>query len=354
MAIARKNSAPPTHRGIYLRDQKRAERADLLAQAQARLRMEAKVATPFTVDDWARWFSTHTPEWLVMGLRGGPLWANQEELVPALIQQCTHPYAEELGGGCGALLIERPGGGKTRTILEFLRRLAVERVSVGQPRFGPGSPSMVLVPKTLLTQWVDEWRHFMGADMLALEMIPASPEGVRQIVEADLDRLYHCLDVVIMTYDTFTAAAARGQATGLLAVEWRCLVVDEGTTLAHEETNLFTYCAALRTRSRVVVSAEPLTNSRTSELNGLLAFLGNATRLPLTLDDQKCTDEVAKAARTRLATHFFVYSTQGTAPRATPGGRLLEPDRQPMAEWITMREDERRLYEVRPSGGLSR
>jgi hypothetical protein len=352
MAIARKNSVPPTHRALYLRDQKRAERAAALAEAQERIRVvgtAAPTATPTTLSDWARWYAANREEWLALGPRGGPLWANQEELVPALVRHCSSACPAELGGGSGALLIENPGGGKTRTIFEVARRLAVERVQQGGERFGPGCPVLVLVPKTLLTQWAAEWRRFMGPALLALEMIPASPEGVREVLDMDLDRLYHCLDVVVMTYDTLTSAAARGVRTGLLGVEWRCLVVDEGTTLAHEETNLFAHCAALSTHSRIVVSAEPLTNSRTSEFNGLLSFLGNTMRLPLTLDDGGGNDE-ARALRSQLARYFFVYSTQDMAPRAMPGGRLLEPNREPMAEWIILRDDERRLYDQYAAG----
>lgn len=341
LARAKKAAAPNTNRALYQRTKTSEARAAAILTAEAELqrrveeRAHAEQSTPVQLADWARSFEKDPARWVALDYITPP-WPNQEELVPRLLECCTTPCPD--GGGRGAMLREGMGRGKTLTMYLYLRRAAIERVRSGRPRFGPGCPACILVPKTLLGQWEDQWTRWMGVERLGVLFLPPGHE-----LSVDVDWFYHCVDVVVMTYETLTSAVRDGKTGGLLAVEWSHLVVEEGTTLAHEETNLFDACSRINAAARILISAEPLLNARTKELNGILAFFGCTTRLPLSLDDDDGVDPAMEGARHRrlsLLSHFDAHSSK---PIGAEG--VFEGRRQPELRWVELRPDEREAYD---------
>jgi SNF2 family DNA or RNA helicase len=238
----------------------------------------------------------------------------------------------------GALFREDMGRGKTLALYLYLWEHARRRVRRGEPRFGPGCPTLILVPKTLLGQWEEQWQRWMGVQRLGVLFLPPGHD-----LDVDLDWFHHCVDAVVMTYETLVGAIRDERCDGLLAVHWRHLVVEEGTTLSHEETHLFDACARVNADARILISAEPLLNARTRELNGIIAFFGCKTRLPLSLDDDDADTRpdlaAARERRRALLAHFDVHSTKpiGVA-------RDFDARRDPKPRWVTLREDERQQY----------
>ena len=332
LAIGQKRSAPQTNRALFQREKARDERQILLAAEQERLRLSharrdgVEPVRPTTLGDWARRFERNSEEWLTLPPVAPP-WPNQVELIPRLLECCTIACPD--GGGKGAILREPMGSGKTRLLFEFLLEDARQRVRGNGARFGPGCATLILVPKTLLGQWEDQWLRWMTAARLAVVFLPVG-QGPEAILEADIDSLYHCVDAIVMTYETLTSAMRATEKTGLLAVQWRHLVVEEGTTLGHEDTHFFDACSQLRTTGgRILISAEPLLNARTRELNGVLSFLGSSVRLPLALDEPLRDDPAivaAKARRVALLAHFDARAEQTTGlPRQFDSKRAPTP-----------------------------
>lgn len=224
-----------------------------------------------------------------------PLWPEQEHMVTQMLA-CEARQHED--GGCGGVLREPAGSGKTRAVYETVARDARTRVreamaagtSVRRARFGPGCPTLVIVPTQLERQWETQWRKFFTPQILAVDFVSTArvADTASAVNDADIGRIYHCVDVVVTTYDTLKAAAPTrdGDAPrGLFAIEWRRLVLEEGAVLTNTGTRVYHVCQRLRARRRILVTATPLPNARASELNAILGFLGSRERLPLSIDE---------------------------------------------------------------------
>lgn len=344
LAKARRAAAPPTNRALHEREKAQQARADSIVRAEMDLqrRMEERAhggsaRTNIQLADAARAFDKNPRPWLALDYAVPP-WDNQREVIPRLMHCCETPCPD--GGGMGALFREDMGRGKTLALYLYLWEQARRRVQRGQPRFGQGAAALILVPKTLLGQWEEQWQRWMGVERLGVLFLPPGHE-----LDVDLDWFHHCVDAVVMTYETLVGAIRDERTAGLLSVHWRHLVVEEGTTLSHEETHLFDACARVQADARILISAEPLLNARTRELNGILAFFGCKTRLPLALDDDDADTRPdlapARERRRALLAHFDVHSTK-------PIGltRSFDARRDPQPQWVTLRDDERQHYNL--------
>ncbi len=344
IAKARRAAAPSTNRALHEREKAQQARSDALAQAEKELqrrREERELGgvgrTTAQLADSARAYQKDPQRWLAMDYAVAP-WENQREVIPRLMHCCSTPCPD--GGGMGALFREDMGRGKTLALYLYLweaARRRVQRDGVGA-RFGPGCASLILVPKTLLGQWEEQWQRWMGVSRLGVVFLPPGHE-----LDMDMDWFNHCVDAVVITYETLTGAVHDDRMAGLLSVHWRHLVVEEGTTLSHEETRLFDACARVNADARILISAEPLLNARTRELNGILAFFGCKTRLPLALDDDDGEEREdlapARQRRRALLTHFDVHSTKLIGLE-----RAFDARRDPKPRWVTLRPDEREQY----------
>lgn len=126
------------------------------------------------------------------------------------------------GGGRGAVIAGRPGSGKTLTTYLFIFEAARTRVRNGGPRFGAGCPVLVLVTKTLLEQWREQYVRFVGLQRLAVAFV-GTGDAAATVGAFDVQRLYGCLDAVVMTYDTLQVRAASLGNPGCPFPPLRCL-----------------------------------------------------------------------------------------------------------------------------------
>jgi hypothetical protein len=105
------------------------------------------------------------------------------------------------GGGRGAVVADKPGSGKTLMTYMFILEAARARVRAGGARYGPGCPVLVLVTKTLLEQWKQQYTRFMGLERLAVLFL-GTGSAAATVAAVEVPRLYACIDAVVMTYDT--------------------------------------------------------------------------------------------------------------------------------------------------------
>lgn len=313
--------------------------------------------------DWARLFRAHPMAYVeaAQSARTG-LWPTQDAIVAAV--QRREAGVAVPWGGCGAMVCEATGSGKTRAIQQVILDDTVARVvavmeaggggDVGAARFG--HPTLIVVPKSLLMQWEREFAKFYSPAVLAVVRVAASAstDATTAALALDPQRITYGTDVVLTTYDTLRAAATALPATetprGLFAVPWRRVVVDEGAAVVNENTNVFAACQRIVAPRRLFITATPVPNSRTSELNTILQFLGCGVRVPLVADasidngdvpldaEQRARRSEARVLRQALVTHFLVRVGSGLGGAATPSP-------VPEIVWVPLSQtEERRVY----------
>ena len=193
-------------------------------------------------------------------------------------------FLERMGlGGC---LADDMGLGKTIQVLAmFVRRQVVMRASGVVHR-----PSLVVVPKSLVFNWIEEARRF------APELRVLNHTGnARLEAGAPADH-----DLVITTYGTLRRDIVAHRET-----EFDYVVLDEAQSIKNAASQAAKACRLLRARHRLALTGTPVEN-HIGELWSIFEFLnpgqlGSATRLRKFLADGRgSTEVVARAVRPYL------------------------------------------------------
>ncbi len=272
----------------------------------------AAPARVHSAEEWARIHALNPAAFVAAAEAASHnLWPHQRA-VAALV---ARNEAEIFAGVRGGVLNEPVGNGKTRTVLHVILSEAVARVRAGGPRFG--QPTLVVVPKNLQLQWEDEIRKYYGPHLLAFRRVAVSSAASARDAALDVDvaHVAYCLDLVITSYDTLKSAVRAmeetgGARTGLFAVPWARLVLDEGATIANRKTAVFHACGLLEARCRLLISATPQPNSRARELNAILAFLRCDHRVA---NEDDAPDEANDALRAKLIARYLLRVTTENA-----------------------------------------
>ena len=300
-------------------------------------------------------------------------WPHQVASMDALAR------AEETAweGARGAVLADAPGAGKTLTVCAHLLRDLQRRVAAGEPRFG--RPTLAVVPKRLLGQWVRQIdEHLPPGSLNYMVARPAMGQRASDVIlDADMHRIRFCVDLVITTYETLrramtvalaeeatgepgggaddddddeeseedeeelgrrlaaaAAADAAARQRGLFGIEFHRLVADEAVYIKNAETSNFAAVQWIRAPCRLFITATPVPNARVGELNALLRSLGcrrllTATEAGATTAPADADGVVAEDVRQRIIRRFFIN---------TP----IPPEHQrprlhPRTEWLSFR-----------------
>jgi len=193
-------------------------------------------------------------------------------------------FLEALGlGGC---LADDMGLGKTIQVLALLMRRKAKIAEAGIPH----RPSLVVVPKSLVFNWVEEAKKF--APMLRV----ANHTGNARTENEDLTEQ----DIVITTYGTLRRDIVRHRET-----EFDYVILDEAQSIKNAASQAAKACRLLRARHRLALTGTPVEN-HIGELWSIFEFLnpgqlGSAARLRKFLADGRgSSDVVARAVRPYL------------------------------------------------------
>jgi superfamily II DNA or RNA helicase len=194
-------------------------------------------------------------------------------------------FLERLGlGGC---LADDMGLGKTIQVLAmFVRRKAVVAAGGVAHR-----PSLVVVPKSLVFNWIEEARKFAPALRVLNHTGIDRVDGASSLEDHDL---------VLTTYGTLRRDIVKHRD-----VEFDYVVLDEAQSIKNAASQAAKACRLLRARHRLALTGTPVEN-HIGELWSIFEFLnpgqlGSASRLKRFLAGGRTSSEVvARAVRPYL------------------------------------------------------
>jgi hypothetical protein len=228
-------------------------------------------------------------------------------------------FLERMGiGGC---LADDMGLGKTVQVLALLvRRQAVFAESGIAPR-----PSLVVVPKSLIFNWIEEARKF-APQLRVLNYTGNSRTDTGQAV-ADHD-------LVLTTYGTLRRDIVRHRDT-----EFDYVILDEAQSIKNAASQAAKACRLLKARHRLAVTGTPVEN-HIGELWSIFEFLnpgqlGSAARLRKFLAGGRgnAAEIVARAVRPYLL-------------RRTKGQVLSDlPEKTEQTIFCELGEEQRKAYD---------
>jgi SNF2 family DNA or RNA helicase len=227
-------------------------------------------------------------------------------------------FLERLGlGGC---LADDMGLGKTIQVLALLlrRRGAVRAAGIAH------RPSLVVVPKSLVFNWLEEARRF--APELKVVNYTGNDRAAAAGALADWD-------VVVTTYGTL-----RRDVLAHRELEFDYVVLDEAQSIKNAASQAAKACRLLRCRHRLALTGTPVEN-HIGELWSIFEFLnpgqlGSAARLRKFLADGRgSTEVVARAVRPYLL-------------RRTKSQVLSDlPEKTEQTLFVELGEEQRRGYD---------
>jgi superfamily II DNA or RNA helicase len=194
-------------------------------------------------------------------------------------------FLERMGlGGC---LADDMGLGKTIQVLAMLLRRQAEIRAAGIAH----RPSLVVVPKSLVFNWIDEARRFAPALRVLNHTGNARSADTATLGEHD---------IVVTTYGTLRRDVLAHRQT-----EFDYVILDEAQSIKNAVSQAAKACRLLRSRHRLALTGTPVEN-HIGELWSIFEFLnpgqlGSAGRLRKFLADGRGSAEVvARAVRPYL------------------------------------------------------
>ena len=224
------------------------------------------------------------------------------------------------GLGLGGCLADDMGLGKTIQVLALLLRRKAEVTAAGLPH----RPALVVVPKSLVFNWMDEARKFSP------ELRVVNHTGNARLETAG-DLSEH--DIVITTYGTLRRDIIRHRET-----EFDYVVLDEAQSIKNAASQAAKACRLLKARHRLALTGTPVEN-HIGELWSIFEFLnpgqlGSAARLRRFLADGRgSADLVARAVRPYLL-------------RRTKAEVLSDlPEKTEQTLFVELGEEQRKAYD---------
>ncbi|MBK9037394.1 MAG: DEAD/DEAH box helicase [Myxococcales bacterium] len=138
--------------------------------------------------------------------------------------------------GLGGLLADDMGLGKTVQVLAFLDGLPLS----------PRAPALVVAPRSVVDNWLDEAARFAPRLALARHLGAARPDDAAGLTQAT---------VIVTSYQTL----ARDLPL-LRTIAWTTIIFDEAQALKNPDTQLRAAAVALTARSRFAVTGTPIEN----------------------------------------------------------------------------------------------
>lgn len=151
----------------------------------------------------------------------------------------------------GGLLADDMGLGKTVQVIAFFTYLKNR---------GELSPSLIVVPKTLIDNWFNELKKF-APSLLQSTYIYHGPEARNKAID------FNSFDLVITTYETLIR-----QQIEMGQVDWQVVVCDEAQKFKNPTTSTSRVVKALKSKCRLALTGTPVENGL-SELWSIMDFV---------------------------------------------------------------------------------
>jgi SNF2 family DNA or RNA helicase len=196
--------------------------------------------------------------------------------------------------GFGGCLADDMGLGKTIQVLAFLESL--------RARNGDAKPSLVVVPRSLVHNWLDEGARF--APRLRIRDY-SSGKRTRTVFEDG------SADVVVTTYGVL-----RRDFETLKDVAFRTVVLDEAQVIKNEQSQAAKASRLLRAEHRLALSGTPVEN-HLGELWSLFEFL-NPKMLGRLVRSRDSSTETETALLVRAVRPFILRRTKEQVLRELP------------------------------------
>ena len=216
----------------------------------------------------ADWSEIVAGPWLkeaLAGLRGPEGLA--KSLPGAELRAELRPYQEvgvrwlafAAGLGLGACLADDMGLGKTIQVLAFLlaRKRGLDAARLRAPPVAAQSPSLLVVPASLLGNWSAEIARFAPS----LRTLVAHPSAQQK---QEVDPAKH--DLVITTYGSLL------RSSWPVATSWDVLILDEAQAIKNPSAKQTRAVKALKSRARIALTGTPVEN-RPGDLWSIFDFL---------------------------------------------------------------------------------
>jgi non-specific serine/threonine protein kinase len=157
--------------------------------------------------------------------------------------------------GLGACLADDMGLGKTMQVLALLLLLRQNRSLQG--------PSILVVPASLLANWISEIERFAPS----LKTILAHPSAIatKELQSFDADRVKD-IDLVITSYGSLVRVPA------LLNIPWQLAILDEAQAVKNPSAQQSRAVKRLNSRARVALTGTPVEN-RLGDLWSIFDFI---------------------------------------------------------------------------------
>lgn len=163
--------------------------------------------------------------------------------------------------GINGILADEMGLGKT---VQSISVLAYTKQFKGIP-----GPHLVLVPKSTLSNWMNEFAKFCPSIRVVRFHGPREEreDFVRDVLQPTKKNEDRSWDVCITTYEICNL-----EKTCLTKIAWRYLIIDEAHRLKNEDSQFAQIVRMLNTQHRLLLTGTPLQNNL-HELWALLNFL---------------------------------------------------------------------------------
>ncbi|WP_423924482.1 SNF2-related protein [Candidatus Palauibacter sp.] len=223
--------------------------------------------------------------------------------------------------GAGACLADDMGLGKTVQALAVLLRRA------------PDGPALVVVPTSVVANWLDEARRFAPTLNIATYDGPAASRA-RRLEGLD------AFDLVVATYGVLQVDAEK-----LAAVDWGTVVLDEAQAIKNPATKRARAARGLKAGFRLVTTGTPIQNN-VIDLFSLFSFLNpgmlgslNRFRRHFAVPIERDGDADARARLRRLTAPFILRRLKSD---------VLDdlPPRTEITHHVELSPEEAALYEA--------
>ena len=164
--------------------------------------------------------------------------------------------------GMNGILADEMGLGKTLQSISVLGWLAEAK--------GVKGPHLVLVPKSTLGNWMNEFARWCPEMLKAVRFHGSKPEReafIRDVLKPGCAPGERDWDVCVTTYEV-----ANAEARALEKLSWRFVIIDEAHRIKNEASLFARTARSLRAERRLLVTGTPLQNNL-HELWALLNFL---------------------------------------------------------------------------------